>query len=227
MRPVADGDGAERVKVVDFGIAKALGADDAGPGLTQAGYVVGTPEYMSPEQLLGGQVDARSDVYALACVVFEMIAGESPFSGSHPQAIFAKHLQAPVPKLRVVRPTVSDELQQVIETGLAKVAADRYDSAGTFASALEAAAAKSTRPRWRRPAAMASSGPASRIVGVCALRTWKMKSNISSPTIKAMLAAQTQVGTMETHFPDEILRLLASESGVTAGERLPDLALGA
>jgi serine/threonine-protein kinase len=137
--------------IADFGVAWAIEAGDS-ERLTSSGLVLGTPAYMSPEQAAGAKVtDRRSDVYALACVVFEMLAGEPPFSGSHPQAIFAKHLQAPIPKLRVVRPTVSGELQQVIETGLAKVAADRYDSAGKFATALEAAAAQSGGRRWRRP----------------------------------------------------------------------------
>ena len=128
-----------RAVVADFGIARAVSA--AGEDrLTSAGIAVGTPAYMSPEQA-GGQteVDGRADIYALGCVVFEMLSGEPPFTGRTPQAVLARHLQEGPPSLRVVRNTVSWSLQQVIEKALAKSPADRYQTADAMAGALRAA----------------------------------------------------------------------------------------
>jgi serine/threonine-protein kinase len=134
---VEDGDGAERVKVVDFGIAKALGADD-GQGLTQAGYVVGTPEYMSPEQLLGGQIDARSDVYALAIVAYQCLTGGFPFDSSTPERVMAARLTEPPRTLAHAQPAIAwpPGVQAVLDAGLARDVAQRQPSAGTFARAL-------------------------------------------------------------------------------------------
>ena len=101
--------------VADFGIAKALSAADEAQ-LTETGLAVGTPAYMSPEQAGGGQVDGRSDVYALGCVVYEMLAGEPPFSGSTPQAVIAKRVLEPVPHVRTLRDSVSVPMEQVAAT---------------------------------------------------------------------------------------------------------------
>lgn len=126
--------------VTDFGIARAV--ETAGTDrLTGSGMAVGTPEYISPEQAAGdSRIDRRTDVYSLACVAFEMLAGELPYTGLTPQAIIAKHMHAPIPDVRVVRPTISAQTQRVLATGLAKVPADRFASAGDFARAFEASA---------------------------------------------------------------------------------------
>jgi serine/threonine-protein kinase len=131
--------------VADFGVARAVA--EAGTGdLTGTGMSVGTPAYMSPE-LAGGDshLDGRSDIYALGCVVYEMLAGEPPFGGRTAQVILARHLQEPPPSLGVVRPTASLRLQQAIERALAKVPADRFATAEEFGRELEAAAR--SRPR--------------------------------------------------------------------------------
>jgi TolB-like protein len=114
--------------------------------------------YMSPEQAGGaGHVDGRSDIYSLACVLFEMLAGEPPFSGGTPQAVIAKHMQAPVPDLRVVRSTVSSDLQRTLETALAKVPADRFETGEQFAASLGTTSRDTVPPaRWRT--ALAGSG---------------------------------------------------------------------
>ncbi|MGI9041363.1 MAG: protein kinase domain-containing protein [Gemmatimonadales bacterium] len=141
-----DGDHAV---VADFGVACAI-ETAASERLTETGLAVGTAVYMSPEQAGGSsRVDSRSDIYSLGCVLFEMLAGEPPFGGGTPQAVIAKHMQAAVPDLRVVRPSVPVEMQRVVETALAKVPADRYASAAEFADALEASSVKSAGS-WQR-----------------------------------------------------------------------------
>jgi len=125
-----------QVVVSDFGIALAL--DSAGGRrLTETGLSLGTPAYMSPEQVAGDEdIDARSDIYSLACVLYEMLAGDPPFTASHPRAILAKHLTEPPPSLATVRPGVSAPLQAAVAKALRKSPADRFDSAVRFAEAL-------------------------------------------------------------------------------------------
>jgi len=125
--------------VADFGIALASAA--AGERLTQTGLVVGTPEYMSPEQSLGERaLDARSDVYSLACVLYEILAGEPPYTGRTAQAVIAKRLTDPVPAVRRLRTTVPAAVEQALMKALAKTPADRFASTGAFVEALTAPA---------------------------------------------------------------------------------------
>ncbi|MDQ2666568.1 MAG: serine/threonine-protein kinase [Gemmatimonadota bacterium] len=129
---------ADHPLLADFGIARAIGLRDA-ERLTDSGVVIGTPLYMSPEQAGGDAImDRRSDVYSLACVTYEMIAGEPPFVAPTAKAVVAKHWSEPVPLIEVVRPTVPPGVQGVLECALAKVPADRYATAGEFARALAA-----------------------------------------------------------------------------------------
>jgi serine/threonine-protein kinase len=138
---VEDGDGSERVKVVDFGIAKALGAEEGGAGLTQAGYVVGTPEFMSPEQLLGGNVDARSDVYALAIIAYQCLTGGFPFDTTTPERVMTARLTEAPRTLSWAQPAMAwpQEVQAVLDAGLSRDVEGRPASAGTFARALSTA----------------------------------------------------------------------------------------
>ena len=111
--------GGEAV-VADFGIAKAIQAA-GGESLTETGMAIGTPWYMSPEQATGShEVDGRTDVYALGCMLYETLGGEPPYTGSTPQAIVARKLAEPVPSLRVLRETVSPALEDVILQALAR-----------------------------------------------------------------------------------------------------------
>jgi TolB-like protein len=122
--------------VADFGIARAieLTAEDR---LTETGLVLGTPAYMSPEQVTtSGRIDGRSDIYALGCVTYEMLAGAPPFTGPTAQALMARHAVDPVPSLRTVRPSVPVALELAVMRALAKVPADRFASADEFARAL-------------------------------------------------------------------------------------------
>jgi eukaryotic-like serine/threonine-protein kinase len=130
------GDGS--TLVADFGIARALGGDD---GLTQTGLSVGTPAYMSPEQAAGDKaLDARTDIYSLASVLYEMLAGEPPFTGPTAQAIVVKRLTEAPPSVRAARPVVSPAVDEAIRKALAPVPADRFATMGQFAQALHVTA---------------------------------------------------------------------------------------
>jgi TolB-like protein len=125
--------------VTDFGIARAVSAA-GGDKLTQTGIAIGTPAYMPPEQASGmGQVDRRSDIYSLACVLYETLAGQPPFTGPTAQAIMARHSLDAVPRLKIVRDAIPDDLEVVIERALEKVPADRFQTSGEFAKALTTA----------------------------------------------------------------------------------------
>lgn len=133
--------------IADFGLARAIHVSTL-DDLSSAGLAVGTPAYMSPEQTAGGnQVDGRSDVYSLGCVLYEMLAGEPPFSGPSAQAIAAKHLHLSPPSVRSVRPGVPESLQAAINRALEKLPADRFQTAEEFSRALIA----TDIPASRRP----------------------------------------------------------------------------
>src|SRR5499425_868700 len=128
--------------VADFGIARGLqaggGSDEK---LTDTGLVVGTPAYMSPEQAAGDRtLDARSDIYSLASVLYEMLAGEPPFTGPTMQSMIVKRLTEPPPSVRGARPAVPEAVDQAIRKALAPLAADRFGSMTLFAQALQAGA---------------------------------------------------------------------------------------
>ena len=122
--------------VADFGVARAVDAGLEGK-LTETGLAVGTPAYMSPEQASGSSgLDGRTDVYALGCVLYEMLAGEPPYTGPTPQAIVAKRFVEPVPHLRTLRESVPQSAEVAVTRALAKVSADRFATAAEFAEAL-------------------------------------------------------------------------------------------
>ncbi len=122
--------------LADFGIARAVSAADQGR-LTQTGMAVGTPAYMSPEQGSGDvEVDGRSDIYSLGCVLYECLVGDPPHTGSSAQVILARKSVEPVRSLRVVRETVPESLEDVVMMALAKAPADRFATASDFAAAL-------------------------------------------------------------------------------------------
>jgi len=148
--------------LADFGIARAVSAA-GGERLTETGLALGTPAYMSPEQAVGERhLDSRSDVYSLACVVYEMLAGEPPFTGPTAQAVIAKRFGGPVPRVRVVREEIPEAVDHTIARALAKAPADRFRSAARFNQALaQGARAKRTRfrvLRSRRSARLATFG---------------------------------------------------------------------
>lgn len=126
--------GKDTVKVVDFGIAKAAGGEDGGQKVTKTGFVVGTPEYMSPEQLSGDPVDGRSDVYSLGLVFYRMLTGTTPFPAESQQETMIKRLTDDPLPLAEVRPDVKfpPELQRVLDRVLSRNPGMRYPSAAEF-----------------------------------------------------------------------------------------------
>jgi serine/threonine protein kinase/Tfp pilus assembly protein PilF len=123
--------------IADFGIARAI-CSAGGDHVTEVGLAIGTPEYMSPEQAAGDrELDGRSDVYSLACVIYEMLAGAPPFSGASARAVIAKHLSEPAQPLRARRPDAPAAVEQALARALAKDPADRFASVADFAAALE------------------------------------------------------------------------------------------
>jgi TolB-like protein/tetratricopeptide (TPR) repeat protein len=146
--------------LADFGIAQAV-QQAGGEKLTKSGVAVGTPVYMAPEQAGGiGAVDFRADQYALACVLYEMLVGEPPFTGPTPQVILARHATDPVPSIRSARSTVPEGMEQAVLRALAKTPADRFPSATGFVEALGQEAVTTGRGRlvpWIAVAAVAGA----------------------------------------------------------------------
>ena len=145
--------------VADFGIARALGG--AEERLTETGLSLGTPRYMSPEQAMAQRdVDSRTDIYSLGCVLYEMLTGEPPYTGPTPQAVLAKRLSEPVPHVRTGR-EVPLALERAVTRALARSPADRFSTAAEFAGALQSARLEDgvgtmdtlVTPRPRRPIA--------------------------------------------------------------------------
>jgi len=153
--------------VADFGIALAVSAA-GGSRLTETGLSIGTPHYMSPEQAMGDrELDARSDVYSLGAMLYEMLAGDPPYQGSTAQAIVAKVITEKAPPVTATRDTVPPNVSAAIQKALAKLPADRFASAAEFADALTNASY--TMPTAVASAAVAESAPPRRSnVGVIA-----------------------------------------------------------
>jgi serine/threonine-protein kinase len=126
----------DQALVADFGVAHALEQGTEGR-LTETGLAVGTPAYMSPEQAGGGQVDARSDIYSLAVVLYEMLAGETPFAAPTAQAMVARRFTETPRPIRQLREAVPESVERALARALARTPADRFATAGEFAAALE------------------------------------------------------------------------------------------
>ena len=123
-----------RALLADFEIPRAMEVE--GERLTQSGIAVGTTEYMSPEQAAADKINQRSDLYSLACMLYEILAGVPPYTGASAQAVRARHARDVMPSLQTVRPTVSSRLNGVVAKALAKVPADRFATARELRDAL-------------------------------------------------------------------------------------------
>ena len=157
--------------IADFGIGRALGAPQPGDTLTESGVIVGTPAYMSPEQSAGErELDGRTDIYSLGVVLYEMLAGEPPFTGPTAQAIMAHRFTGTPKPLHEARELVPNQVEQALARALARVPADRFTSARDFAAALAGAA---TTPSGTRPVAPGRTkswvAPAAAVAGIAIL----------------------------------------------------------
>jgi serine/threonine protein kinase/tetratricopeptide (TPR) repeat protein len=131
--------------VADFGIARAIVSD--APSITQTGMSLGTPGYMSPEQAMGGgEIDARSDVFALGCVLYEMLAGEPAFDGPNAQSIVARLMTEDPRPLATIRPNLPPMVEPTLRKAMARVPADRYPSAAAFVLDIEQLSAGASTP---------------------------------------------------------------------------------
>jgi TolB-like protein len=177
--------------VADFGIARA--ATEAGAQkLTQTGMAVGTPVYMAPEQSVGDAVGPTSDLYSLGCVLYEMLAGEPPFTAKNPQALMARHAMEAVPSIRIVRNTVPEEVEDTIFAAMAKVPADRPQNAAQFAELLgmPLGATASRRASIRTTASRRVSSGAVRVYQA-ELPWWRKPVVLAAGSVIVLAAAAT------------------------------------
>jgi serine/threonine-protein kinase len=216
--------------VTDFGIARALSAAGGGR-LTGTGAAIGTPHYMSPEQASGGQqVDGRTDIYALACVLYEMLGGDPPFTGSSAQAVLARKVVDQVPPLRTLRDTVSEPVERVVMKALAKAPADRHSTAGEMAEELRKAAREEAvegraHPRRRVGPRAALALPALAAVTVALWLGFKTVGRDELPiTHLAILPVENLTGDPEQQYlvdgiHGELIAALARIPGLTVISR--------
>jgi serine/threonine-protein kinase len=219
-----------RALVADFGIARAVSVA-GGERLTRTGMAVGTPTYMSPEQAMGSKdVTPESDVYSLACMVYEMLAGQPPFTGPTAMALLARHSLDNVPSLKIVRGTVPDAVEDAIVRAMAKVPADRFHSAVDFANALtdnEGAAIRRANSlkakaiaantvadlqaggRRRKTAMLAALVAVPLVLGGGWFAWSKMKGGGPDPALAAMKANDIAVLYFDDRSSDQSLRYLA------------------
>src|SRR5262249_37965254 len=148
------------VKLLDFGVARVETEHDGGPQLTAVGTMLGTPQYMSPEQILGRPVDLRSDLYSLGVIFFELLTGRCPFAGNL-ATLLQQHVTLPPPDLPPLLAAQEPRLAEILRTLLAKDLENRFQTAKELAEALEEAS-----PRSGRATAVRVASPASRL---CAL----------------------------------------------------------
>lgn len=136
-----------RLIMADFGIARML-EDETHPGagttLTSTGMLVGTPEYMAPEMVRGEPIDHRADIYELGIILYQMLSGNVPFKGNTPLVVVAMHLQQPLPSLHRSKPSISPEVDAVIQIATAKMPSERFQSARAMIQALQQVVAKTS-----------------------------------------------------------------------------------
>ena len=215
--------------VADFGVARAIAA--AGQDrLTETGLALGTPAYMSPEQATATrELDGRSDLYALGCVLYEMLAGQPPFVGATAHQLLARHAMDSVPPLRTVRATVPEGVERSVMRALAKVPADRFPTAADFAQALatprETAVMPSTAPPSgrRRMVALAAGGLGLVALALAGYLLWPHPKAELDPDLVAVVpfrvrGAAPALGYLREGMIDLVAARLTGEGGARAAD---------
>ncbi|MGQ0642342.1 MAG: serine/threonine-protein kinase [Gemmatimonadaceae bacterium] len=200
-----------RAIVADFGIARAY-SEAAGERVTESGIAVGTPGYMSPEQASGEtRLDPRTDIYAVGCVLYEMLAGEPPFTGPTPQSIAAKQMSLPVPSVAVVRTSVPPALDRLLQRALAKAPVDRIGTAAEFDAGLELLqfglnADAGVQPAKRRRRAWIAAAATVVVLGgaMAVLTPWRTRVSAAAlgDTTRYAVLSPTRVDVAPNVFPD-------------------------
>jgi len=184
-----------RVLLADFGLAKMLGVEvdqHGASALTNAGTVIGTPEYLSPEQAAGQALDQRSDIYSLGIMLFQMLTGRVPFSGATPVATAIQQALSEPPSLSQLNPTISPAIEAVVLKALAKKPEQRYESAGQLAQAL--AAALTSAGTVPAQASQAAYGKSSTLLTPMILTS---EGTLSEPLVPSAYEAVTVVDTIK------------------------------
>ena len=202
-----------RALVADFGIALAVSRSDGGTRMTETGMSLGTPHYMSPEQAMGErEITAKSDVYALGCVLYEMLVGEPPFAGPTAQAIIARVLTEEPRSLTLQRRTIPPHVEAAVQKALAKLPADRFQTAAQFSEALvnpafgataasAVSAGRSAVPPFRRSAVTAVSAVTVVLFAVLAAWGWlRARAASRQPTTWQYVSLGDSV-TLVTDYP--------------------------
>ena len=221
--------------VSDFGIARAIeaaaGAESAQTALTATGIVLGTPLYMSPEQVVSGQMDGRTDIYALGCVLYEMLAGTPPFTGPSAQAVLAQHTVESPPSVRKRRPETPIAVELTVAKALAKAPEDRFATAAAFRDALIGAAPPprfATRRRKGRRVVVFALSAVGAVVLVAGYALHARRTTVGAPgeTIPSIaVLAFKNVGGDPTNEPfsdgmsDEITTALVKVGGLRVAPR--------
>ncbi len=229
--------GSGHALLTDFGIAYAI-EDGAGHGrakrITESGITLGTPTYMSPEQSVGDEaVDSRSDIYSLAVVAYELLAGSPPFTGPNPRAIMARRLVEPPPPLGVLRPELPPTVESAIRRALARRPSERFDTAADFAVTLcgrgeeppdPEPAPPPPRRAWRRPLLGAALTIPLLVAGVLAgsraLRGGEAPATTVPQRMLVVLPFRNLGDSADTYFADGLTEELTSRLAGLGGLRV-------
>jgi serine/threonine-protein kinase len=208
------GNDADFARILDFGIAKLIG-DSAQHGITQAGIAIGTPKYLSPEQAVGGTLDGRSDLYSLSIVLYEMLAGRTPFGDREPLKTVMAHVSEPVPAFADVAPeaAVPPAVEALVRAGLAKLPADRIPSATAYLARIDALIGPDRRARRRTIAIAGVAGLA--IAGAIGIAVAARSGGGDAPASGAASAS----GTAPANAQAVDAALAALENGKTCAAR--------
>jgi serine/threonine-protein kinase len=213
---VGDPDGPRTVKIVDFGIAKAM--ESEAQKVTRTGFVIGTPAYMSPEQLLGGAVDGRSDLYSLGCVLYEMLTGAPPFEGPSREAMVNRRLIDPPPRPSKAAQQVPRALDAVVSRAMARAVEDRYQTAAELRDDLRRAieGQSSSRAPTRTPLLVAAAVVAA---GTAAWGASRLSGDAlrGGPRDGATVQQAQETGTASGAGTPPVARAPAGASGAPAG----------